>query len=187
MNRDKNGAIIYHRESFQADGLHRLCQEAAKMMPLNRVVEVGSFMGEAAEVFCKYFSEVYCVDTWEPASLNVTLSETREPIPIEDIEESFDIRQRASKGKICKVIEPSPWAAARFPINFFDMAYIDAAHDYDSVVVDLRVWKVKTRGLMAGHDYCETGEVERAVRAELGMPHWLFVDSSWMVWIGDWG
>jgi hypothetical protein len=46
-------------------------------------------------------------------------------------------------------------ASLTFPDNFFDFIYIDAAHDYDSVVEDLNAWwpKLKEGGLFSGHDY----------------------------------
>lgn len=36
-----------------------------------------------------------------------------------------------------------------------DIIFIDAAHDYDSVLNDIKVWlpKVKNGGILAGHDY----------------------------------
>lgn len=42
-----------------------------------------------------------------------------------------------------------------YPDGFFDFIYIDAAHDYDSVVEDLKCWwpKLKDGGVFSGHDY----------------------------------
>jgi len=46
-------------------------------------------------------------------------------------------------------------ASLIFPDHYFDFVYIDAAHDYDNVSADLEAWfpKVKSGGLLAGHDY----------------------------------
>lgn len=57
-------------------------------------------------------------------------------------------------------------AARTFPNNFFDFVFIDAAHDFTNVASDLRAWwpKVKSGGVLAGHDYCEEFPgVEKAV------------------------
>tara|TARA_R110000772_G_scaffold89733_2_gene185727 strand:+ start:251 stop:871 length:621 start_codon:yes stop_codon:yes gene_type:complete len=46
-------------------------------------------------------------------------------------------------------------ASLSFPNEHFDFIYIDAAHDYDSVIEDLNAWwpKLKLGGLFSGHDY----------------------------------
>lgn len=46
-----------------------------------------------------------------------------------------------------------------------DFAYIDAAHGYDDVLLDLRAWwwKVKEGGVMAGHDYRHSCGVPKAL------------------------
>ena len=45
-------------------------------------------------------------------------------------------------------------AAARLPDGALDFVYLDARHDYDSVVSDLAVWlpKIAPGGIIAGHD-----------------------------------
>jgi hypothetical protein len=46
-------------------------------------------------------------------------------------------------------------AANLFPNEYFDLVYIDALHDYDSVRNDILAWKPKIRkgGTLAGHDW----------------------------------
>ena len=48
-------------------------------------------------------------------------------------------------------------AAAHVPDGSLDFAYIDARHDYASVLEDLEAWfpKVKPGGILAGHDYVD--------------------------------
>jgi hypothetical protein len=55
-------------------------------------------------------------------------------------------------------------ASKRFPDKHFDYIYIDGAHDYDSVINDLRAWwpKIKQGGVFAGHDFWYH-DVQRAV------------------------
>jgi hypothetical protein len=52
--------------------------------------------------------------------------------------------------------------------NYFDFIYIDACHLYEDVKQDLNQWlpKLKTGGIMAGHDYIENykDHVGKAVR-----------------------
>jgi hypothetical protein len=55
-------------------------------------------------------------------------------------------------------------AAGRVPDRSLDFVYIDARHDYDSVLEDLEAWfpKLRPGGLMAGHDYAD-GEFRQGV------------------------
>jgi hypothetical protein len=48
-------------------------------------------------------------------------------------------------------------AAARVPDQSLDFVYIDARHDYESVLEDLGAWfdKVRPGGIFAGHDYVD--------------------------------
>lgn len=53
------------------------------------------------------------------------------------------------------VIEPSVEAAKRFADGYFDLVFIDGAHDVASVSADNAAWwpKVRPGGILAGHDY----------------------------------
>jgi hypothetical protein len=48
-------------------------------------------------------------------------------------------------------------AAEKVADHSFDFVYIDARHDYDSVLEDLEAWctKVRPGGILAGHDYVD--------------------------------
>jgi len=47
-------------------------------------------------------------------------------------------------------------AVLNFENNYFDFVYIDGNHTYEYVKKDLNLWfsKVKSNGILAGHDYC---------------------------------
>jgi hypothetical protein len=50
-------------------------------------------------------------------------------------------------------------AVKLFGDKFFDFIYIDANHDYKHCTEDLNLWfpKIKDGGLMAGHDFLDSG------------------------------
>jgi Methyltransferase domain len=51
----------------------------------------------------------------------------------------------------------SPEAAQRFADGSLDFVYLDARHDYASVLVDLDAWypKIRPGGILLGHDYLD--------------------------------
>jgi Methyltransferase domain len=86
-------------------------------------------------------------------------------------------------------------AAARVPRHSLDFVYIDARHDYDSVLEDLDAWfdKVRPGGIVAGHDYLDgklaAGDfgVKSAVDAFFfarSLPVYpTLLDQPWLTWI----
>ena len=70
------------------------------------------------------------------------------------------------------IVAPSTRAARRFAPGSIDFAFIDAGHDYQSVLSDLAAWwpRVKPGGVLAGQDYADPGwpEVMRAVHDFFG-------------------
>ena len=56
-------------------------------------------------------------------------------------------------------------ASLKFSDNHFDFVYIDANHDYEFVLKDLKTWfpKVKSKGILFGDDYNRSYGVSKAV------------------------
>jgi len=85
--------------------------------------------------------------------------------------------------------------AARIDDASLDFVYIDARHDFDSVMEDCGLWLPKMRpgGVLAGHDYVDgdflAGKfgVKSAVNqffAERGIPvHHTVFDRPWLSWL----
>lgn len=54
-----------------------------------------------------------------------------------------------------------PSLLAKYPDEYFDFVYLDALHSYTAVKTEVSTWwsKVRIGGILAGHDYCNYGEV----------------------------
>lgn len=61
------------------------------------------------------------------------------------------------KSKISLINNDSISQASKFEDNYFDIVYIDAAHDYELVKKDLEAWfpKIKQGGIICGDDYVD--------------------------------
>ena len=134
-------------------------------------VEIGSWMGQSISVFCQALQDaektatVYCIDTFKGEQNQPAHTATVEQHG-GSIREVFE-RNTTDAGvrQMIEVIEgDSAESADLFEDGTIDVIYIDAAHDYDSVVKDLAAWfpKIKPNGIFSGHDY-PWHEVKRAV------------------------
>jgi predicted O-methyltransferase YrrM len=69
------------------------------------------------------------------------------------------------------IVDKSIEAAKQFENKSVDFVFIDAAHEYEDVQNDIEAWlpKIKTGGIIAGHDYIPTYPgVMRAVNEKFG-------------------
>ena len=82
-----------------------------------------------------------------------------------------NIERAGVGGIVYPMADESILAATRFEAGELDVVFIDGAHDYDSVLADLKAWapKVKEGGIIAGHDIDAPG-VQRAL-AEIGLEY----------------
>lgn len=150
---------------------------ALKYCPNNSTfVEVGSWMGRST---CYMGEEIkkspktikfYAVDTWE-GSEEPHHKETIQKLQNENLT-LFDAFKFHLKG--CDVEDyviplqtTSLKAAEQFEDNSLDFVHIDASHDYENVLADIKAWypKVKPGGFITGDDYVPCwGGVIKAVK-----------------------
>ena len=143
---------IWHR-----DDLPILCN----WRKLWRAVEVGVDRAEWASLF---------LDRWQGHQWFGI--DAYEPFPEQDFPREADyltaVQRLAKHAGRTKLIRLASVEAARlFKPGAIDFAYIDAAHDYESVAADLLAWfpVLSESGIIAGHDFDDGHPgVKRAVK-----------------------
>lgn len=169
-----------------------------------RFVEIGSWKGRSSVCMASAIEasgkpiEFWCVDTWRGSWEHQEMGVVRDG----DLYRTFLANTRPVRDAIRPLRMTSLEAADRFPDGSLDFVFIDAAHDFDSVLADIRAWlpKVRPDGVLAGHDYGSRRRgVIRAVEAGLGGaigvfgPCWYHapgcprpVPWSWRAWTKQW-
>ncbi|MCG6157489.1 class I SAM-dependent methyltransferase [Rubinisphaera margarita] len=90
-------------------------------------------------------------------------------------------RTRKAELELHAIRGASVSVAEMFADHWFDVVFIDAAHDYDNVCADVRAWQrtVKPGGLLCGHDYSRDWPDVKRVVDEL-FPQREVIGSIWM-------
>lgn len=140
--------------------------------------EVGAATGLTTSYIlanCPRLKTLYVADIWKPVVLPGHPSYYKgHPWSLPNMEKVFwetvgnDNRIKALKGLSWEM-------ASKVEDVSLDFVFIDASHDYDSVMKDLRAWdpKIKKGGIMCGHDI-EIPGVRKAVLESYGE----FVDTK---------
>jgi len=119
----------------------------------DKIAEIGCWHGRTTNAFNLFPNRnryIWCVDTFlgseEHQQETLGLSFRRE-------------FEKNTEHILTKTIieKTSQEASKQFPNEFFDLVWIDAAHDYDNVELDIKCWTrtLKKGGLLIGHDYPE--------------------------------
>lgn len=129
------------------------------------IAEVGVYFGRGTVLFNEILqqrgveSEYYAIDTFEGSVEHKVLGQ------VPDFERAKEsIHEHFPRVRVLKY--SSLEASQLFQDSFFHIVYIDASHDYGSVVSDINAWlpKVRKGGCVCGDDYISGWpEVVRAV------------------------
>ena len=146
----------------------------------NREYRVGAEVGAAIGITtfyvlsrCRNIITYIVADDWRP-------------VPGSGIFEGKAMKERflqRCSGFLSKIniLEGMSWEQAqKVPDNSLDFCFIDASHDYQSVMKDLKAWKpkVKPGGMLCGHDVHWDG-VKKALE-DFGIDYELAgVDNVW--------
>ena len=146
------------------------------------IVEIGSYMGESAEIFAEEFpdAKIYCIDPWKGGFDD---NDTCSHADYNEVENQFDLRTK-DYPNIIKVKDFS--TNVNIPC---DVVYIDGRHFYEGVKEDILHWLPLTKKVICGHDFLQTpvpsshiNGVQQAVREILGEPDKVFSETSWLKW-----
>jgi hypothetical protein len=122
-------------------------------------IEVGVFVGKGLKNFLKnpFFKEgkFYGVDIYREIKDKPEINDMNWPQAQLDVFYIDRLKTYLFDPNVDIIRGFSKESSTLFPDNYFDFIYLDAAHDYDSVLEDLNCWwsKLKEGGLMSGHDY----------------------------------
>lgn len=171
------------RPKDSANELHKFCKYVKQYIGESpTIVEVGSFMGESAEIFALNFpkGKIYCIDPWKG---DFDEKDSCSSSDYTEVEQQFDLRT----SKYSNIIKKKG-VSTDFQISC-SLVYIDGCHKYECVKEDISHWKNYT-SLLSGHDYYDdridkiqphTVGVRKAVNEILGIPEKVFNDGSWVI------
>lgn len=143
-----------------------------------KVVEVGSYSGESAEIFAssRKVGSIYCIDPWLPYSGTGSTG----TVTMLFAEHFFDMAAERNS-KIHKLKGTLADYLTAGDLNGADLVYIDALHLYDYVKKDIANAELLRPCYIAGHDI-NLPDVEMAVTGIFSpYPVLTFCDTSWLV------
>jgi hypothetical protein len=135
---------------------------------LGVAVEVGTHRGVFAESFRRVWQgqTLHCIDPWNvPPGFEQQAAGLGDGSKGDREDDYWTARKRllywTRKGQVEIHRAMSPEAAGMFSDESLDLVYIDADHSYSAVLADLEAWwpKLRSGGLIAGHDFLCPGEV----------------------------
>jgi hypothetical protein len=137
-------------------------------------VEIGVKQGEFSEQILRTWRGrlLLSVDPWLEDSAEAYVDIANVPQPQQEAYYQETVARLAPFGgrsSVCRMTSVD--AASKVIESTMDFVYIDARHDYASVIEDVSAWfpKVRPGGILAGHDYLDgvfsagVFEVKRAV------------------------
>jgi predicted O-methyltransferase YrrM len=125
--------------------------------------EIGVFQGHTSEALLRELPELslWLVDPWRPYAGRSTIGD-QSAEQLEQAMQTALLWTEFADDRRFVLREPSPQAAARFQDASLDFVFIDGNHLYESVCADIDAWwpKLRTGGLLIGHDYCTGRDAE---------------------------
>lgn len=146
------------------------------------VIEVGSWMGRSTRAIADNLPEggvVYAVDTWlgsdEPNHKRLLAGKPLSPEAtkvgdnwlLDQFGNNMGEAHFAEPLYRVRCVQKTSVEAAKYLHTLADMIFLDASHDYENVLADIKAWQplLAPGGLMCGHDFGGSfNGVQNAVR-----------------------
>jgi hypothetical protein len=146
-------------------------------------VEIGSWKGMSSAFMCVEIANsnkninFFCIDTWQGS---------KEHSIEDDLYNIFISNMKSVKNYFSAYKMTSVEASKLFEDKSIDFAFIDASHEYEDVLEDIKSWypKIKVGGIIAGHDYSDVWPgVKKAVNESFNNP---FINANcWAVYVNE--
>ena len=130
-------------------------------------VEVGVDQGLFSKVLLsKGPKKLYLVDAWQTVKGTDRTTGVKQSVHDEKCKSVMEMFRDETRVVIIR--SWSEEASLRFDNNSLDWVYIDARHDYEGVMSDLKAWekKIKPTGFLWGDDY-RTPDMKHKPRVEV--------------------
>ena len=175
------------RTRGQYTGLNEFIDDMFKIRKISEFVEIGSYAGESTMMFVDKFvdARIYCIDPWNDMDFEayeidkVGVGSYTKPSLVESV---FDENIK-NYNNITKIKLTSEEASSQFDDNCLDMIYMDGIHTAKYITIDLEKWipKIKSGGIIAGHDYSGYFQSYRTyIKEYFGRePNKIYSDKSW--------
>ena len=136
------------------------------------VVEVGSWAGRSAIIMADAGATVFCVDHWQGNKNDSGTAGVDGDAAHRAFLENTAKHRAAGKITYCRMSSEDASRHCTLGGKRFDIAYIDAEHDYESVKRDIALWTHLADHVVSGHDYHSFPGVKQAV-SEAFKSHWV--------------
>lgn len=131
-------------------------KEIMTELGVKNVIEIGSFLGASTAFFAEQGCEVLAIDPFViwPDFIN-------DGQPRGDLEENFfpefceNMEELGIEQHVFPIVATSEQAHRFMPKASADLVYLDGAHDYDSVLQDIKLWRSRAGKVICGDDYSE--------------------------------
>lgn len=136
------------------------------------LVEVGVWKGHSISFLARKIKElnydvkIYAVDLFEDAIEEDWNKNLKNEISIISDIYNRVLENNEVRDMITDLKGLSWEMADHFEDNSVDFVFIDAGHEYESVVKDIKAWlpKIKSGGIISGHDFYNAPGVGKAVK-----------------------